>query len=67
MRTYWRNGPVNNNVLLKELTANTSTSEDFVLLSDGGHFENMGLYELIRRPCRFIILSDEDDERRRQI
>ena len=48
--------------LLKELTANTSTNEDFVLLSDGGHFENMGLYELIRRRCRFIILSDAEED-----
>jgi hypothetical protein len=49
--------------LIKELTANTSTAQDFVLLSDGGHFENMGLYELIRRRCRYIVLSDaEEDE-----
>jgi hypothetical protein len=49
--------------LIKELTANTSTAADFVLLSDGGHFENMGLYEQIRRRCRYIILSDaEEDE-----
>ncbi|MHC4394303.1 MAG: patatin-like phospholipase family protein [Planctomycetota bacterium] len=27
-------------------------------LSDGGHFENFGLYELIRRKCRTIIVSD---------
>ena len=27
-------------------------------LSDGGHFENLGLYELIRRHCRYIIVSD---------
>lgn len=27
-------------------------------LSDGGHFENLGLYELIRRKCRVIIVSD---------
>jgi hypothetical protein len=27
-------------------------------LSDGGHFENLGLYELIRRRCRCIIVSD---------
>ncbi len=27
-------------------------------LSDGGHFENLGLYELIRRKCRRIIVSD---------
>ena len=27
-------------------------------LSDGGHFENLGLYELIRRHCRYVIVSD---------
>ncbi len=27
-------------------------------LSDGGHFENLGLYELIRRRCRYILVSD---------
>jgi hypothetical protein len=27
-------------------------------LSDGGHFENLGLYELIRRRCKYIIVSD---------
>ena len=29
-----------------------------VHLSDGGHFENLALYELIRRHCRYIIVSD---------
>lgn len=29
-----------------------------VHLSDGGHFENLGVYELVRRHCRYIILSD---------
>ncbi|MCP5046840.1 MAG: hypothetical protein GY940_06690 [bacterium] len=29
-----------------------------VHLSDGGHFENLGLYELIRRHCKYIIISD---------
>lgn len=29
-----------------------------VHLSDGGHFENLGLYELVRRHCRHIIVSD---------
>src|SRR5690606_35921431 len=34
-----------------------------VCLSDGGHFDNMGLYELVRRRCKYIILSDaEGDE-----
>lgn len=27
-------------------------------LADGGHLENLALYELIRRRCRFIIISD---------
>lgn len=29
-----------------------------VHLSDGGHFENLALYELIRRHCRYILVSD---------
>jgi hypothetical protein len=27
-------------------------------LSDGGHFENLALYELIRRHCRYVLMSD---------
>lgn len=50
--------------LKDELTANTTTDKDYVLLTDGGHFENMGLYELIRRRCRYIIVVDaEQDEK----
>jgi hypothetical protein len=30
----------------------------FVHLSDGGHFENLGLYELIRRRCKYIVVCD---------
>lgn len=30
----------------------------FLHLSDGAHFENLGLYELVRRHCRYIIVSD---------
>lgn len=30
----------------------------FLDLSDGGHFENLGLYELLRRRCTFIVASD---------
>ncbi len=29
-----------------------------IQLTDGGHFENLGLYELIRRKAKVIILSD---------
>jgi hypothetical protein len=31
---------------------------DRIHLSDGGHFENLGVYELLRRRCRYIIVSD---------
>jgi GNAT superfamily N-acetyltransferase len=31
---------------------------NYVHLSDGAHFENLGLYELVRRHCRYVIVSD---------
>lgn len=46
------------NYLLKELAASASEESNFVYLSDGGHFENLGVYELVRRRCRFIVVSD---------
>lgn len=30
----------------------------YLHLSDGGHFENLAVYELVRRHCRYIIVSD---------
>ncbi len=30
----------------------------YLHLSDGSHFENLGLYELIRRHCRYVIVTD---------
>jgi hypothetical protein len=44
--------------LLNELTGSTTSEKGFVYLSDGGHFENLGLYELVRRRCRYIIVCD---------
>ncbi len=44
--------------LLAELTGYSNESRDFVYLSDGGHFENMGVYELVRRRCRVIVAVD---------
>jgi hypothetical protein len=45
-------------LLLKELLAFTDERSSYVYLSDGGHFDNLGLYELVRRGCRYIIASD---------
>lgn len=30
----------------------------YIQLSDGGHFDNLGLYELIRREAKLIVLTD---------
>ena len=50
--------------LLKELLGSTTVTTRFVYLSDGGHFENLGIYELVRRRCRLIIACDaEEDEK----
>jgi hypothetical protein len=35
-----------------------SETKKQIHLSDGGHFENLALYELIRRRCKYIIVSD---------
>ena len=44
--------------LLCELFGAASDDSRCVYLSDGGHFENLGIYELVRRHCRLIIASD---------
>ncbi|MBK8040651.1 MAG: hypothetical protein IPK22_26495 [Verrucomicrobiaceae bacterium] len=44
--------------LAMELTGSASLTSRFIYLSDGGHFENLGLYELVRRRCRLIIVGD---------
>jgi hypothetical protein len=36
----------------------TNGKSPYVYLSDGGHFDNLGLYEMILRRCRFIVVSD---------
>jgi len=48
--------------LLAELAANTTARTRFVNLSDGGHFENLGVYELVRRRCRYIIIGDGEQD-----
>jgi hypothetical protein len=48
--------------LLSELMGRTTDTEPYVYLSDGGHFENMGLYELVRRRCRRILICDAEQD-----
>lgn len=44
--------------LIKETFGMADETSAFVNVSDGGHFENLGIYELIRRRCKVIIASD---------
>ena len=48
--------------LLSELVGRTDDETNFVNLSDGGHFDNMGIYELVRRRCKFIVLCDAEQD-----
>ena len=43
---------------IAELMGLADTNLPFVYLSDGGHFENLGIYELVRRRCRVIVACD---------
>ncbi len=44
--------------LFAEIFGLTSARTKYVNLSDGGHFDNLGLYEVVLRRCRFVLLSD---------
>ncbi len=48
--------------LTKELLGLTSDRAGFVYVSDGGHFENLAVYELVRRRCRFIVACDAEED-----
>ncbi len=52
--------------LLAELLGLTHGNGSFVHVSDGGHFENLGIYELVRRRCRFILCSDAGADPKRE-
>ena len=46
--------------LVWELFGLADETDAFINLSDGGHFENLGIYELIRRRTRVIIAADAE-------
>ena len=52
--------------LLSELFGRTQHSSPFVYLSDGGHFENLGIYELVRRRCACIVAVDAGQDAKSQ-
>ena len=44
--------------LIKEAFGLTTNRSQYVYLSDGGHFENLGLYEMVARRCKYILVLD---------
>ncbi|MEO7051410.1 MAG: hypothetical protein ABI128_07065, partial [Rhodanobacter sp.] len=56
----WRRSSPRSNLawLLAEASGNTNEQRNFVYLSDGGHFENTAVYELVRRRCSHIVMVD---------
>lgn len=58
-RSLWRPGPT---LLLREMLSQLDATGNAVNVSDGGHLENTGVYELLRRRCRFIIAGDGEGD-----
>ncbi|WFU50719.1 patatin-like phospholipase family protein [Sinorhizobium terangae] len=48
--------------LLYEMLGLLDEKKSKVLLSDGGHLDNLGLFQLLKRRCDLIIVSDAEDD-----
>jgi hypothetical protein len=46
--------------LIYEALGRTDDKYKWIELTDGGHFENLGLYEMVMRRCHYIIVVDSD-------
>lgn len=44
--------------MIREALGLASNDSPFVYLSDGGHFENLALYEMVLRRCHAVVLLD---------
>jgi hypothetical protein len=50
------------NYLWSEITGRLYEDGDVVYVTDGGHIENLGVYELLRRRCELIVVVDVDGD-----
>ncbi len=58
-RTWYERGPkFALQPLVAELLGLASEQSEYVNLSDGEHFENLALYEMVLRRCRYIVVVD---------
>ena len=44
--------------LIREFFSQTNDLSSYCYLTDGGHFDNTGIYPLVMRGCRFIVAAD---------
>lgn len=57
----WLRGP-GPKYLFKEMAGSMSEHDRYLNLSDGGHIENLAVYELLRRRAKFIVCVDAGQE-----
>jgi predicted acylesterase/phospholipase RssA len=55
-------GPLGPSALLQEAFGRMTAGGRYVNVSDGGHLENLAVYELLRRRCRYIIAVDASED-----
>jgi len=48
--------------VLREALGRTKSSHRFIYLTDGGHWENLGLVELLRRRCTHVLCFDASSD-----
>ena len=48
--------------MIDEAFGKTEDDKNFMYLSDGGHFENLGLYEMVLRRCHYIFVVDASSD-----
>lgn len=48
--------------LIREIFGWVDHKQRYLNISDGGHLENLGIYELLRRRCKFIIALDGEQD-----
>ncbi len=48
--------------LINELLGTVNDTSKYVYVTDGGHFDNTGLYELVRRRCYRIVICDSEED-----
>lgn len=52
--------------LFSDLLSLTDARHPYVNLSDGGHFDNLGVYEMVLRRCRYIVACDAGQDPRHE-